>query len=361
MEKDSDRSINIHISSAAIIKTVVILALFWAVFYMRDLVVVILTAIVIASSIEPLIVWFGKRRVARTISVILIYLFLFILLAGIFYFFVPSLLSDLSDFLTKLPTYLDTVSVWNPFKGNVSPASPVVSNLGLSQGLSISEFINEFNSGFTSASQGFFQTISSLFGGILSLVLIVVLSFYLAVQDDGVAKFLRIVLPIRYEEYVLGLWRRSQQKIGRWLQGQLLLGALMGILVYLGLTILGIKNAILLALLAMVFELIPVFGPILAAIPSTLVAFADGGVAKGFLVIGIYIIMQQFENHLIYPLVVRKIVGIPPILVILAILAGFKLAGVLGILISVPIAAVFVEFLDDLQREKITRKGAAAK
>ena len=207
-----------------------------------------------------------------------------------------------------------------------------------------------------------FQTMSTVFGGVLSLILIIVLSFYFAVQEDGVGKFLRIVLPLRYEDYVLGLWKRSEYKIGRWLQGQLLLGLLIGVLVYLGLMILGVPNALLLAIFAAFFEIIPVFGPILAAIPSTLIAVTQSGPTLALLVIGFYIIIHQFENQLIYPLVVKKVVGIPPILVILALLVGFKLAGVLGIILSVPVSAVLVEILDDVQKDKQARslKTAAA-
>ena len=136
---------------------------------------------------------------------------------------------------------------------------------------------------------------------------------------------------------------------------KLLFGIIIGILVYLGLTILDIPNAFLLAILAALFEIIPVFGPILSAIPGILVALSLGGVTKGLLVAGFYIIVQQFENHLIYPLVVRKIVGVPPILVILAIIVGAKLAGFLGILLSVPLATALVEYLDDFQKDKIAR------
>ena len=112
------------------------------------------------------------------------------------------------------------------------------------------------------------------------------------------------------------------------------------------------------ALLAAAFEIIPIFGPILAAIPATIIGLIDGGVTMGLLVVGLYVLIQQFENHLIYPLVVRKVVGIPPIIVILAVIVGFKLAGVLGVILSVPIAAVLVELLDDVQRDK--QRAAAA-
>lgn len=356
MEGDSHRHININITPGVVARAVLVIALFWFLYFVRDLVVVILAALVIASGIEPIIAWLKRYRIARTLAVILIYLVLLTVLIGLFYFFMPSLLNDLSDLLAKIPTYFETISVWNPFNtGGESTGNSLVENLGLSGGFSFKDLINNFNTAFVSTSQGLVQTLSTLFGGLLSFVLIVVLSFYLAVQEDGVAKFLQIVLPSHHERYVIGLWRRSQVKIGLWLQGQLLLGLVIGVLVYLGLTILSVENALFLAILAALFEIIPIFGPILSAIPSTLIALSDGGLTKGLLVIGLYIIVNQFENHLIYPLVVKKIVGIPPILVIIALIVGFKLAGVLGVILSVPIAAVLVELLDDFHKDKIAR------
>ena len=106
------------------------------------------------------------------------------------------------------------------------------------------------------------------------------------------------------------------------MQGQLILALIMGVLVYLGLTVLGVKHALLLAVIAAVFEIIPVFGPTLAAVPAILIGFVDGGFPIGIAVILLYIIFQQFENHLIYPLVVTRVVGVPPLLVILGLIIG---------------------------------------
>ena len=184
-------------------------------------------------------------------------------------------------------------------------------------------------------------------------MLIIVFSFYFAVVETGVDDFLRIIVPSNYRSYVLDLWRRSQKKIGLWMQGQILLAVIIGVLVYLGLTVLGIPHALLLAVLAALFELIPVFGPILASVPAILIGFVDGGLTLGLLVIAFYVIIQQFENHLIYPLVVTKVVGVPPLLVILALIIGAKLAGFLGILLSVPMAAAIQEFVTDIQNRRV--------
>jgi len=355
MEIEPGRQLTINITSGTVLKTVVVLALCALLYFMRDLAVVILTALVVASAIEPLIVWLGKYKIARTFAVIAVYLFLAVALAGIFYFFIPSLIADFSDMISNLPSYINSISVWNPFSNTLSSAVPTVQSLGLADTFSVDEIVSRLNSIISGTSQGVVQLLSGLFGGALSLVLIIVLSFYFAVQEDGVAKFLKIVIPIKHEPYLVGLWRRSQSKIGKWLQGQLLLGLLIGILVYLGLMVLGVRNALFLALLAAMFEIIPVFGPILASIPGVIFGFMDGGVTQGLLVVGLYVIIQQFENHLVYPLVVRKIVGVPPILVILAVIVGFKLAGVLGIILSIPIAAVLMELLEDMQKEKVAR------
>ena len=222
---------------------------------------------------------------------------------------------------------------------------------GLSQTFSLGEAIKGVQGAIAGFSSNVFQTLSAVFGGVFSFILIIIISFYLAVQERGIENFLQIIVPDKHEKYVVDLWKRSQAKIGKWMQGQLLLGLLIGVLVYLGLTILGVKYAFTLAIFAAVAELIPIFGPIIAAVPAVLLGFLDGP-TLGFMVIGLYVIIQQFENHLIYPLVVRKVVGVPPLLVILALIIGGQLAGFLGILLSAPIAAVIIEFTNDIQREK---------
>src|SRR6185295_15773862 len=117
---------------------------------------------------------------------------------------------------------------------------------------------------------------------------------YFAVIETGVDDFLRIIIPKQHQRYVLDLWRRSQHKIGLWMQGQLLLAVIIGVLIFLGLSILQVKHALVLAVIAGAFEFIPVFGPTLSAIPGVIVAFSSG-VTLGFLTVGLYLIAQQFE------------------------------------------------------------------
>ncbi|MEI7513010.1 MAG: AI-2E family transporter [bacterium] len=334
----------LNISSGTIIRTILIGFCFYLVYILRDILLVVLTAVTITAAIEPLNKMLIKRKVPRTLSVIMIFLSLGLIIAGGFYFFLPTFISDVLGILDSLPRYVDTTNLLSPLSDTSFGASL--------PNLSIGNIVGSLSSTFSDVTGGLFSTISGFFGGIISFILIVVLSFYLSVQEDGVGNFLRVITPDHYEKYILDLWRRSEKKIGLWLQGQLLLGIIIGILTYLGLSILGVKSALFLALIAMVLELIPIFGIILAIIPAFAVALSDGGATLAFLVIGLYVIIQQFENHLIYPLVVRKIVGIPPILVILTLIIGLKLAGFIGVILSVPVAAILVEVLNDIEKKK---------
>lgn len=339
----------INITPAIVWKAVLIGVLVYILFLVRDLILVVLAGIVVASAIEPFTAWFAKYRIRRLPAVILIYLLLAAAFLSIFYFFVPELIRDATFFFSSVPEVVDNLKIWNP----LSESQKLVKGLS---SLSLREIFSQSSDFLSDQSAGLLRLVSAIFGGALSFVLVVVLSFYLAVQENGIVTFLRIVTPLRHERYVIGLWNRSQIKIGKWLQGQIILGMVVGVLVYLGLTILGIRNALVFAVLAMIFELIPLFGPILAAIPPILVGFADGGLTQGLLVVGLYLVIQQFENHLIYPLVVKKIVGVPPILVILALIVGAKLGGFLGLVLSVPIAAVIMEYIGDVERSKMERQ-----
>jgi predicted PurR-regulated permease PerM len=346
------RDTTITITTGTIIKTVLVIAAAWLIYMLRDLVLIVLTAIVIASAVEPGVTGLIKRRVPRILSVIIVYLLLFITFFSIFYFFIPSVFNDLTNFIGNVPGYLDTLAntgTIGRYVDLLGGSSDNLSSATIIQGLQNAFGFNIF---FTNT----FAAISAIFGGVFSLILIIVFSFYFAVIETGVDDFLRIITPREHQQYVQGLWRRSQHKIGLWMQGQILLAVIMGVLVFLGLTILGVPHALVLSVITAVCEIIPVFGPILSAVPAVAVAFAAGGLPLGLFTIGLYVVAQQFENHLIYPLVVTRVVGVPPLLVIIALIVGAQLAGFLGIILSVPIAATIRELARDYESGKLRQE-----
>jgi predicted PurR-regulated permease PerM len=335
------------ITTGSWVRAVAVVAIAGALFMVRDLLLVMIASVVIASAIEPVTLWARRRRIPRLPAVIFVYIMLGLAIAGAIYFLILPLLGEVSSFVRNLP--LNTPA----FQEGISGVEGVFDTFG--DKFSAGKISSNLNALASSLSQGVFSTVSTIFGGVVSFMLIVVLSFYLAVQEDGVGKFLKVVTPFKYERYIIGLWKRSQAKIGLWMQGQLLISVLVAVLVYLGLLLLGIEHALLLAVLAGVAELIPLFGPILAAIPALFIAYSGGGTADLLLVVGLYLIIQQFENHLLYPLVVKKVVGVPPIISIIALIVGGQLAGFIGILISVPVAAIIMELFGDIEARKNAR------
>ncbi|MFA5838774.1 MAG: AI-2E family transporter [Candidatus Paceibacterota bacterium] len=350
MHTNRDKEItNIRIDSGTIIRVIVIGLLFVGLYILRDLLFIIFAAVVIASAIEPAVSWFNKKlSIPRLLGVIIIYLSLFIFIFVILYFFIPPVLNETIDVIIKMPEITKTLNF--DLTGGYVDSGSALGNL--SKSISLSEIILQLQTLVSNLSDSVVGILSKVFGGALSFMLVIVMSFYLAVQEKGIHNFLRIVTPFKHEKYIIDLWGRSQKKIGRWMQGQMILALIVAILVYLGLTILGIENALILALLAGAFEIIPLFGPILSSIPAIAIAFLDGGITLSLMVIGLYIIIQQFENHLIYPLVVKKVVGVPALVVIIALIVGAKFAGFIGMLLSVPIVSILMEYANDLDIRK---------
>lgn len=348
-----DKEIRVSITPSTITSAVLIVLGAYVLWLLRDLVLLVITAIVIASAIEPQIAFFIRYHIPRFFAAILVYVIVFGSIFGILFFLFPPIIADAAGFLSTMPRYLETLNA----TGSFSTLTNATSLIGTSSNLqSFIQTLFSLQSLFTAGSGSIIQLFVTFFGGIFSLALVIVLSFYFALQDTGVDDFLRLVMPVAYEDYSVDLWKRAQKKIGLWMQGQILLSVIVGILVYLGLLIIGIPYALLLAVFTALAEIIPVFGSLIAGALAVTIAFSHDGVALAAVVLGLYVVVNQFESNLIYPLIVKKIVGIPPLLVIVALIAGYTLAGFLGVLLSVPLAAVVLEFLNDFDKKK--RKAA---
>ncbi len=343
-----DKELRVSITVKTVVAAIAVATVAYGVWLLRDLALLIVTAIVIASAIEPGIAFFVRRRLPRFFSVVFVYVLVFGSIFTLLYFFFPPIITDAAGFLSAVPKYLETIKISGSFSG--------LASTGLFGGTGdIQSFVRallSLQSGVAAGSAGIFQIIVTFFGGIFSLLLVVVLSFYFALQDTGMDDFLRLVMPVAYEDYAVDLWRRSQKKIGLWMQGQILLSVIVAVLVYLGLLIIGVPYALLLAVFTAFAEIIPIFGSLLSGAIAVIVAYNSGNLAIAAIVAGLYIVVNQFESNLIYPLIVKKVVGIPPLLVIVALIAGYTLAGFLGALLAVPLAAVLLEFINDFAKRK---------
>lgn len=348
VEKENNDKRYVVISTGTIVRVLLFLLLIYALYILRNIVLVVLTAVVFASFAEAAIRRFKKIGIGRMLSVVLVYVLMILSIAGLFYLFVPLLITETSRLLEFLSNYITSPGLSNT-AGGLTDASNFVSTLHSGSladfGVSIQKFA-------ASVSGGFFSAVVSVFGGLINVTLILIISFYLSVQENGIQKFLRIVTPPKKEAYIIGLWERTQHKIALWLKGQLILGVIIAVIMFIILTLLGIPYAFVLALATGIFELIP-FGITLAMIPATGFAYVQGGLKLALFVFLAYVVVQQIENYVFQPLVVKRVVGISPLVVILSVLAGFELAGFWGLILAIPVTVALLEYVDDIEKKRV--------
>lgn len=338
------------ISTGTIIRFFLVAVGFFLIWYLRDLLLVILTSIMIASFVESGIPHFKKIKINRVFAVVIMYVVTISFLALLFYLFAPLLITEVYNFSVFLSSYVPDSSIINYFKSDAfGGAKDIVTNL--SHSLSLTSLLSTSNAFITNLSGGFFQVLSVAFGSIFNVVMIVLISFYLSIQENGIENFLRIIIPIQYEEYAVDLWGRSRRKIALWMKGQMLLGVLITILTYLMLSLLGVQYALLLSIIAGVMELIP-YGILISLIPAVSFSYISGGLSTSLMVGGAYVILHQFEVFLFSPLIIKSVVGLSPLVVIIAALIGFELGGFWGLVLAIPVAVFVIELLSDLEKHK---------
>jgi predicted PurR-regulated permease PerM len=350
----SNNSNYFSISTGTMIRAVLVVLCIYLLWVLRDLVLVILTSVVIASFIESAVIRMKKFKIGRVSSVVILYVVSISLLAGIFYLFAPLLITEVYNFSGFLSSYIpDNVFVTYFQNEAFSGAKDIVNNLAHS--LSLTTLLTTSKAFIGNLSGGFFQTLSVAFGSIFNVILIFIISFYLSIQEKGIENLLRILVPIKYVDYTVDVWNRSRRKIALWMRGQMLLGLLVMVLTYLVLSIMGIQYALLLAIISGVMELIP-YGIIIAIIPAIFFSYMTNGLASSLMVAGAYLIIHQFEAFLFSPLIIRKVVGLSPIVVILAALVGFELGGFWGLILAIPLAIIFMELLGDIEKNRLFPK-----
>jgi predicted PurR-regulated permease PerM len=250
-----------------------------------------------------------------------------------------------------MSSYIPGVSFLHFFQNEAfSGAKDIVS--ALSNNFSIATLVSVSKAFIFNLSGGFFTAFAIAFGSIFNFVLIILISFYLSIQEKGIENFLRIIFPIKHEEYVVDLWERSSRKIALWMKGQVVLALVVAVLVYLVLSLIGIEYALLLALISGLMEMVP-YGVLVALIPAVAFSYISGGIPTALVVAGAYLIIHEFEVFLFAPIIIKKIVGLSPIVIILSVLIGFELGGVWGAVLAIPVAIIVMEFLSDIEKDKI--------
>ncbi len=316
------------------------LAFLWLV---RDIVVILLLGIILASAMDPLVSYFKLRRVPRAVSVLTVYVIVLGFVALVVYLMIPPLVNQISLVGVNLPSYISEL------RDRFPEFAWLINNLDFS------EFGRQLISSPAGDQTVFSRTIG-LFNGVFSIITVLVISFYLVAEQRGMREFIKSLVPPHHQDFTMNLVDKIQKKMGLWIIGQIILSVSIFLLTFAGLSALGVKYALFLALLAGLLEVIPYIGPIISAIPAIFFAFIQNP-PLALAVLVLYIFVQKIEGYVLVPKIMQKTVGMSPLVVLLALLIGFKLAGILGLLIAVPLVGgvmVVIEEFYGNQSQKIS-------
>ena len=325
----------------ALFGATVTVALVWLLYLVRDTLLLIYVAGLIAVGLAPLVDRIEQQRLTTRIrlprwgAILSVYVVVFIIVGLFVMLMVPPLASQASDLISAAPDLVSRGQQWLIRQGV------------LGREITIGEAVRQAPAAGSDAVGTVLSAIWGFVGGVFGVVTILIVAFYLLIDADNLVRAMVRLFPRQERARVRDAFRRAGEKVSAWLAGQLLLGAIIGTTAAIGLWIMGVPYFYVLALIAGIGELIPIVGPLLSAIPAVIVAFSvSPATALGVAVF--FFLQQQVENHVLVPKVMSRQVGISPVLVIMALLIGGSLLGLVGAILAVPTAAILQVLLQEL-------------
>jgi predicted PurR-regulated permease PerM len=328
----------------ALIGLALTIALLWATYLVREALLLIYIATLVAIGFGPIVNAIerrrlaGRRRLPRWAAILVIYVILIGSIVAVAIMIAPPLIEQAREFSTEIPSLLQRGQQWLIDRGL------------LAQQISVREAVEQTAGGGSDAVGTVVGAIWRFVGGVFGLLTILILAFYFLVDSDSIVRTFVRLFPRGERRRVEDACRRISTKVSAWLGGQLLLAAIIGGSAAIGLWMLGVPYFYVLALIAGIGEMIPVVGPILAAIPAVAVALSVSPSMALF--VGIFfLVQQQIENHVLVPKVMERQVGVSAVVVIIALLIGGSLLGIVGAILAVPTAAILHVLFQELAPE----------
>lgn len=338
MDNSARGKVEITVSAGTILKIAGVLFALWFVYFVRDIIAIFFVALILSSIIDPLADWFEGRRIPRSVAVLILYIALFSILGLIIGALVPPLIQEVRDLASNFS------AVWERLVSGAELLRNYSEQSGFSQ--NIEEGLSSVQSALGRVVGGAFTTVVNIFGGIVSFVLILVLTFYMVIQEDALKRMFNALVPDRYQSFTSSTFAKIQRKITAWIKGQLILSLVIGVMAFAGLSIIGVNYALFLGMFAAILELVPYAGPFLGGAVAVFFALSQS-TTKAFFVLVLFVVIQQLENNILVPKVMQRAVGLNPIISILALVIGAKIAGIVGALFAIPLATA----LDVIVRE----------
>jgi len=328
----------LDISWKTILKIALALLAFYLIFLVRDILILVIFALIISILLNPAINFLQRRKIPRILGVSLVYISIFGILGSFIYSIAPIFVFELQQFSQLFPQYFEKLA-------------PPLQGLGIVAFDSFEIFLNNVGQLLVQASSNIFGALSIVFGGIFSTIIIFTMAFFLSLEEKWSERVIGIFTPKKYETYVLDVWQRSQNKVSGWFASRILASLFVGLATFLACKILSIKYALSFGFLAGVLNIVPIVGPIVTGMIIFLLTTLDSWSRAIFISI-IFLLIQQLEGNILTPILSKRLIGLPPALVLVSLLIGGELWGVLGGILAIPLTGVIFEFLKDFLKKK---------
>jgi predicted PurR-regulated permease PerM len=311
----------IEISLKSIIYTILILLGIYFLYQIKDILLFIFIGVLVMTALSPMVAKLESFKLSRSISIVIVYVGLVLLLALCIGLIIPPLISQVISIVNQIPIPPEFANILKNITFSLQDIQIIANQL-------------------TSVPK-IFSVIGSAFSGVIVFFSLLVFSFYLLQERVKLGKNLRLIYKdekqaIKAEQFV----SKIETQIGGWVRAEFTLMIMVGMLTFIGLTALRINFALSLAIVAGLLEILPNIGPTISAVPAIAVAYFAVSPLMAVAVAVLYILVQQIENNFIVPMVMRQVVGLSPIITISLLLIGFRLASVTGAALAIPIFLV---------------------
>jgi predicted PurR-regulated permease PerM len=304
-------------------------------------VILVIIATLLATGLEPAIAWLRVRtRLRRGVTILLVYAVFFVLVVVLLLLVVPIAVAQLQGLGGQLPALFDQIRAWA--SSQPAPVGDAVDRL-LEAISATSSHLGEGDP------QDLLNAGAALADAVISVASVLALVFFWLTGHQHMQRFALALLPAPRRHGVREAWNEVEARLGLWVRGQLTLMGFMFVATASAYFALGLEGALLLGLLAGVAEVIPIVGPTLGAIPALLVAAISGRIELVLLVVAVYAVIQLVEANILVPIVMRRSIGVPPFLVMVALLVGGAVGGIVGAFLAVPLSAALTVILERAQ------------
>lgn len=334
------QSNTLDISWEAIIKVFVAIFIFYIIYLARSIALWFFFALAIAILLDPAISVLRKIKIPRIIAILIVYLSIFGILGLVIYISAPLFISEIKQFIQYLPGYFEQIN-------------PILRQFGIDTAQNINDLSNIVTSNLQQSSQSIFKAIMIFFGGLTATVSILTMAFFLSLEEGGIERGLVLLAPQKYEDHIKMIFERVQKRVAGWFGARVLACLFVGVASYIVFFLFGVKYAFILALISGFLNFIPYVGPwVTSILLIILIAISTGSWLTVLYVLISITVIQEIENKLLTPLLMKKMSNIPPVLVIVSLLLGAELFGFLGMIFAVPVFGIIYEFIKEFLEKR---------